>query len=138
MSAIHAVLLVPHEGDPYKLLGDPDSAAWRLGSRPPVAMECPWCERWVPLADNCECGCDACNIPHRRALGLAWEGEETWQGYEYASQALPPTCNVGFEVSWALELGTSGAIGGLRDVLETLGTIVPLDADGRELDGGAA
>ena len=37
MTAVASVLLVPSEGDPHKLLGDPESAAWKLGARPPMA-----------------------------------------------------------------------------------------------------
>lgn len=36
---ITAVLLIPKEGDPHKILGDADSVAWKCGARPPTAQE---------------------------------------------------------------------------------------------------
>ena len=32
------ILLIPHDGDPRHLLGDPSSVAWRCGARPPVLV----------------------------------------------------------------------------------------------------
>ncbi len=39
MSPVHTILLIPSDGDPHHLLGDPDSVPWRLGWRPPVLYE---------------------------------------------------------------------------------------------------
>lgn len=40
MTAIHYVFLIPCDPDPHKLLGDPESVAWKCGARPPVF----WCQ----------------------------------------------------------------------------------------------
>jgi len=37
----------------------------------PKACLCPWCEKWVPLAGSCECGCDLCNVDPRQSLDLS-------------------------------------------------------------------
>ena len=47
MSKIKAVLLIPEEGDPHKLLGDSESAAWKCGARPPVVG------LWACLVGGC-------------------------------------------------------------------------------------
>lgn len=36
-SDVEFAVLVPAEGDPHKLLGNPESTAWRLGARLPIA-----------------------------------------------------------------------------------------------------
>lgn len=81
MNKITTVLLVPKLGDPQHLLGDPTSAAWKLGARPPIMTECGiCCGRW---------GCqepghtDPFNDHHpRRALVLAVDEQPVAEGMD--------------------------------------------------------
>jgi len=133
-SDIHAILLVPHAGDPHKLLGDPKSTAWECGARPPMAYRVeddPWAPGRLPGRYAREAQIRGWVMPVR-ALVLAWGGEVVWQGCEACRRAQPQQAREDIEdaVLRVLEAGTAEAIQWLRDVLAPLGTIVLLDPRG--------
>ncbi len=95
----YALLLIPTEADPLKLLGDPESVAWRCGGRPPVAhrmnvgpllpKDAPEDWRWIAGARPPDTeGPDADEPRHagyRHALPLIWEGEPIADGIDRAA-----------------------------------------------------
>ncbi len=121
---IHAVLLVPHEGDPLGLLREGP-----CGARPPRAQR-GWCNRsqahdlWEPSEGSARAA---------RALVLGWDGEvlrqalvrlpagEGWEGANYADWIVA--------IVWAMQGDTEN----LLNLVDDLGTILLVDADGREL-----
>ncbi len=95
--SVHAILLVPAEGDPLGLL-----AEGPCGARPPMAMRgvCPhhgrgpwwdedfageWCATWG--------GDEHCNwhITRERALVLAWDGTPVAEGLDRADRCFTLT-----------------------------------------------
>lgn len=132
-----AVLLVPAEGDPLGLLREGP-----CGARPPIAehvaedMHGKGCKRtreWFAPPQRTCCSMAGLSMlaPHRRALVLAWDGEVVPEGCFRASR-----------------LGTSEWISAVADGLKRgyvhgfvryqsqkhgLGTVIWIDADGREV-----
>ena len=80
MSEIKAVLLIPEEGDPHKLL-----KKGPYGARPPWAARCATCQRWVGGdGEGLTCHCfRGPAIPS--ALVLAWNGESVAEGGPWLS-----------------------------------------------------
>ena len=115
MSEIKAILLVPAEGDPHGLLREGP-----CGARPPMAVE--GSESWSACPWYPECGAI------RASLVLAWDGKPVREGcYRVAdTNNVTPTAVPG-AIKCALEGDPI-----LRSISE-LGTIVLLDADGKEI-----
>ena len=139
MSKVHAVLLIPAEGDPRGLL-----EKGPCGARPPIA--CWDGERWKSWTDN---GWWWPVVPGRRALVLAWGGEPVWQGAVWTEVAAQDDWPVA--TSWRLLVKTLRVCvfnstpwlrGGPtqrsmkmpRGIVGDLGTLVLLDAEGREVN----
>ena len=117
---IKSILLKPEEGDPHELLGDPESKAWDCGARPPRAHL--WRDRW--------CG-GVGVVNEQRALVLAWEGRPVLEGLERAwriGQSVPR-----FNLINPWYWSSSERLDSLGDGFQLLGTIILLDADGREV-----
>ena len=115
MSKVHAVLLVPAEGDPHGLLREGP-----CGARPPMAFLWRAVGRWLAMSPG-----DETIAP--RALVLAWGGEPVAEGLDRLARCLgwePP--GDGIDVEEMLDLWLSG----LRT---KTGTLVLLDAEGREV-----
>jgi len=117
MPDIRAVLLVPEEGDPYGLLREGP-----CGARPPIAVDFGSPVGWL----------GGIHKPGgflrvlRRALVLAWDGEVVPEGMDRMVRALgwPAFAQCGSpEIMWWT----------WRPFIDHLGTIVLLDADGREV-----
>jgi len=112
MSEIKHILLEPAEGDPHKLLGDPNSAAWKCGARPPTVVKVGdvWLRGWPTIDDD--------------ALVLAWDGEPVAGGLDRASRVCGrgPWLAQGFEMVLYY-----------KAKWEAIGTLVLLDAEGREV-----
>jgi len=132
-SDVRAVLLVPAEGDPLKLLADNP-----CGGRPPAAVEWDitrlesyfsrpaggWC--WLPGSTMVPG-----YPPHRRhALVLAWDGELVAEGIDRASRRSPG--HHGWVVEWQVRGLLTGEFLQPGRSLTALGAVVVLDADGRE------
>lgn len=129
---IRGVLLIPAEGDPFRLLRD---GPW--GARPPTALLCNADERnrpgvpgaWHPAGPPCR------EHPRTRALVLWAEGRVVPDGVfrawfhtdDVAGDALGPL--VGAEDPGEV----IEAVMSWRRNDEPLGTLVCLDADGREV-----
>lgn len=119
--SVHAVLLIPAEGDPHGLLREGP-----CGARPPVAFH------YVVQSDSWWAGCHEHNDigsinATRTALVLAWAGqpvaEGCWRAYECRTKphGFLPSFN-----GW-----TMGHLDSAR--YWNLGTVLFLDADGREV-----
>ena len=133
MINISAILIIPAEGDPHGLLkGGP------CGSRPPMAraeVDGPTgtrVGRWVPYHGLL----DLSMHPDSRALVLAWEGKPVAAGLFrlwYAADDIG-----GAELCSVLYHYDDDPRGLLVQVAQwgDLGTIVLLDADGREVADG--
>lgn len=121
MSAIHAVLLVPEEGDPLGLLkGGP------CGSRPPKAWlhEGIWRHGHASSNDN---------FP--RALAIAWSGV-LWQARPWLERAaIRAKCERRHSIRDLLDevVFLGEGVGALVEALYELGTVVILDANGKEV-----
>ena len=87
MSKIHAVLLVPEEGDPHGLLREGP-----CGARPPMAWQNAEC-RWFPLP-HLSYDAALLGLEWQRALVLAWDGEPVVEGLDRLSRAT------GYEDHW--------------------------------------
>lgn len=111
MTAIHGVLLVPEEGDPHELLREGP-----CGARPPMAYRFRKEDTtWRP--DPGRWG--------QRALVLAWDGEPVVEGldrFRRATGAMWPESYISERWWDRLSAGMAG-----------WGTIILLDADGREV-----
>ncbi len=139
MSEIKAILLVPAEGDPHGLLSEGP-----CGARPPLAY---WYKRaWAPCTARA-----AHSHDKRRALVLAWDGKPVREGCDRAdwldvwksaqddygiyANAYPD------RDTWATVYAlmdhpddTHVTVDDLRRLCAELGTIVLLDADGKEIE----
>jgi len=121
-SEITTVLLVPEEGDPLGLL-----AEGPCGARPPVAYEWQAVKKWRtydgPLPP-----------PERRrpywrgALVLAWDGEPVAEGLDRAGRRAQ-----GFSCPYNDAQLSIAVVLRFRAMWETLGALILLDADGREV-----
>ena len=130
---IHAVLLVPAEGDPHRLL-----RTGPCGARPPMVHR--WLEsarsnrlwsRWYVWSDR-----SARIHDSQRALVLAWDGEPAAAGIFHARYKADDI-DAAELVSLLYGLGSLEDMAAevrhwkLNDAL--LGTVVLLDADGQEV-----
>jgi len=129
MSKVHAVLLIPEEGDPHGLLHEGP-----CGARPPRAWCCDWETddegetwttepRWLPARSFTSAA--------RHALVLACDGKPVEVGCFYAAQGsrfLSPT-----RVRNIVQNALHGGYHWRRRNLEERGTLVLLDAEGREV-----
>lgn len=125
MTAVASVLLVPSEGDPHKLLGDPESVAWKLGARPALAWHTAHGAPYHPWAAGPAPGRWRTESKPREALVLMWEKE-----------VLGDVCDaialrIG-RVSWTLMRLMVAAAQELECVL------VVLDAHGIAIESGEA
>ena len=122
MPEIKAILLVPAEGDPNGLLKEGP-----CGARPPFAVR--WMSRSISLIPEWRAGpSGGLRGSNPRALVLAWDGKTVREGCYRAADALDhaPSAVPG-AIECALEDGLI-----LHSIAE-LGTIVLLDADGKEI-----
>ena len=129
MPDIKAILLKPAEGDPHGLLKEGP-----CGARPPTAY---WYKRaWAPCTAKA-----AHSHDKRRALVLAWGGKPVREGCYRAADASGYAPSA---VSGAIECAlvyapmnypddTHLTVDDLRRLCSELGTIVLLDADGKEI-----
>ena len=69
----------------------------------------------------------------RVALVLAWGGEPVWQGCEVAQRAQPQRAAEFIEDAAAAVTNATATTRWLREVLAPVGTIIALDAEGREV-----
>lgn len=154
MSEIKAVLLIPEEGDPHKLL-----KKGPCGARPPMAVRRTYprivheSNEWGDSTYNGEL-CRACGQPwpcetpgkvesegHVRwkpgnrhttvpdALVLAWDGEPVAEGLDRLSRAIRGHGWLMQREDFALAILPHRALSVARDT----GTLVLLDAEGREV-----
>ena len=117
MSEIHAVLLIPEEGDPLGLL-----KGGRCGSRPPKAWRQPDGQRWRH-------GHQSPNEGYVRALVLAWGGVPVraaapWLQSRQRNRWIGTVTDL---------LNNTTPIPSDLAVLEEAGTILFLDADNIEV-----
>jgi len=158
MGEVHAVLLVPHQGDRSGLLAD-----GLCGARPPMLMEWRcyrdgclynWWEYRAPgAAPVCaECGDWESVRLVRKALVLAWDGKLAAEGMDRLDWAqhrgagwpgrgrtanFTPHHPLVPESLWrTYECGWLACHGGDHKGRPGLGTLVLLDADGREVTDG--
>ena len=127
MSEIKAVLLIPEEGDPHKLL-----KKGPYGARPPWAARCATCQRWVGGdGEGLTCHCfRGPAIPS--ALVLAWGGKPVAEGCWGANRAeWGEFCSA---VDYIMH-GTPEEAEEFRYYVlaRTAGDLVLLDAEGREV-----
>lgn len=149
MTTISAILLIPADGDAHGLLRDGP-----CGARPPTirhpsagASQCSRCRGSGILAvDEYVAGsCPECEhgVLYSRALVLAWDGDIVPDGCDRAdwcrASARGSAHTPGRDTAY-LVLGVLGRTMRLRDhtsvladFVADLGTIVLLDADGREV-----
>ena len=130
MTDIHAVLLIPAEGDPHGMLREGP-----CGARPPIA--CWDGERWRSWTDN---GCWWPVVPGRRALVFAWGGKPVAEGMDratYAATSIPRW--------WVDHPALADRRWHTHEIVEWVGptladlcgcTLVLLDAEGREVSDG--
>jgi hypothetical protein len=123
LSEIKAVLLVPHEGDPHKLL-----AEGPCGARPPTA----WLDHDGKGNSWWRAGCKVAGIEEHDALVLAWCGEPVEVGCFYAAQGSRFLCTT--SVRNIVQFALHGTYHGDRPILEERGTLILLDAEGREVN----
>ena len=132
MSKVHAVLLVPHEDGTYGLLEEGP-----CGARPPMAYQETGTRIWRPF-----CGALGENHPESNdALVFAWNGEPVWQGAVWVEGVLaaldcdetPSWRLLVNRVSRALVERRPAAVNMLRRLVGDLGTLLLLDAEGREV-----
>ena len=121
MSKVHAVLLIPEEGDPHKLL-----KKGPYGARPPWAARCATCQRWVGGdGEGLTCHCfRGPAIPS--ALVLAWNGESVAEAQPYIERAGIDYALLASFVAYALK-GMDIGQGPWP------GTLVLIDAEGQEV-----
>lgn len=131
MSEIKAILIVPKKGDPHGLLKEGP-----CGARPPMAVEgnegwraWPWYPSTTPP------------LP-RAALVLAWDGRAVREGCDRVdwSKVGSPEPHHSVRDAWATVFplmdhpeDTDVTVGWLAGLCSELGTIVLLDADGKEI-----
>lgn len=122
------ILLVPAKGDPHGLL-----AKGPYGSRPPMMWRCTCSPRWRACGHR-KYSCTDCHSQGfpGAALVLAHEGKPAEEGLDRAGR-MPRTSRgwvakvVGYALGWWPD-----DVGALADP-ELPGTLVLLDADGREV-----
>lgn len=138
---VHAVLLRVAEADPHGLLADGP-----CGARPPVVYRSRGCgvghpDTWQPHDEFVRRGeCYMCECPEE-ALVLAWGGESVWQGAVWTEGVVaaldcdetPSWRLLVNRVSRALVERRPAAVNMLRRLVGDLGTLVLLDAEGREV-----
>lgn len=139
MSKVHAVLLVPHEGDPHGLLKEGP-----FGARPPMVVRVRgrWINPWVRPSDAdrtilTEWAIDEIALP--TALVLAWDGKPVPVLWDWSYDGVRVMFNCVVRVLEAA-LGWSAYeddfdsddVGVLTDH-RLPGTLVLLDAEGREV-----
>lgn len=112
---VSAVLLVPHPGDELGLL-----AEGPCGARPPVARKKPGHSDWLP-GHAVKPGWSPGPRGTLTALVLAWDGKPVAEGLDRAGHWFP-----------GISLGNVVADGQLC-ARQGLGTLILLDADGREI-----
>ena len=129
MPKIKAILLVPSEGDPHGLLREGP-----CGARPPMAVE--GSESWSACPWYPECGAI------RASLVLAWDGKPVREGCDRAdwTGVESPEPHHSVRDTWATVFplmdhpeDTDITVDDLRRLCAELGTIVLLDADGKEI-----
>lgn len=119
---IHAVLLVPAEGDPHGLLREGP-----CGARPPMVwtLRCERCgDIWVPRGGPSSKAAFQAHRHHWERTGLNARTACRWQG---------PTALV---LAWGGQPVPEGMDRLARCPAMKVGTILLLDADGREVSGG--
>lgn len=122
MSKVHAVLLVPAEGDPHGLLREGP-----CGARPPVV-----CDHHGVWGASFNHGCLM-----RKALVLTWDGKPVAEGLDRATTAATTTPQwwVGYPAlsdrSWPRHEIAKWVGRALADLCSC--TLVLLDAEGREV-----
>lgn len=134
MTDIKAILLKPPEGDPHGLLKEGP-----CGVRPPMAY---WYKgAWAPCTARA-----AHSHDKRRALVLAWDGKPVREGCDRADWA--DICSLQLHSpdrdTWATVYAlmdhpedTHVTVDDLRRLCSELGTIILLDAEGREVGDGS-
>lgn len=125
--AIKAILLIPTEGDPHGLLRE-----GVCGARPPLAISGHLCgyeehRNWKSPEDY-EYHSDCYMCSSKAALVLAWDGKPVREGCYRAADAIGYAPSA---VPGAIECALDGDQM-IRSISE-LGTIVLLDADGKEI-----
>lgn len=135
MSAVHGVLLVPHEGGPHGLL-----AEGPCGARPPIVTEwghAPGITHWGSLA-SAERTFQWMRTG-RRGLGLAWGGRALKRSCRDVDDERAPRrdCGVHHHVRRAVMYPhlLDVTLPMLQKACADIGTIVLIDADGREVTG---
>ena len=138
---VHAVLLRVAEADPHGLLADGP-----CGARPPVVYRSRGCgvghsDSWAPHSEFVRRGeCYMCDYPEE-SLVLAWDGGPVWQGAVWAEGVLA-ALDCDETPSWRLLVNRVARVlrpGGtrlskmLQRLVGDLGTLVLLDAEGREV-----
>jgi len=117
MSKVHAVLLIPEDGDPHNLLKEGP-----CGARPPMAS--PYEGKFeAHTSDWAPCW------PGETALVLAWDGEPVAEGLDRLSRAIRGH-------GWLMQMEDSApakVATWALSVARGTGTLVLLDADGREV-----
>lgn len=140
MSEIKAVLLVPAEDDPHGLLREGP-----CGARPPMAYL--YKRAWAPCTAR-----GAHSFDKRRALVLAWGGQTVVEGMDrldwcrhrgwgrpgrgQSANYVPAHDDVPDTLWRAYENGWLAAHGGDHKGIPGIGTLVLLDAEGREVSDG--
>lgn len=134
-----AVLLVPPDGDPHKLLGDPESVEWKCGARPPAL-------HWYECAEHggswgefgrfhCgTCGARTEKSRNRSALVLAADGVVLAAGWHYGDAAVRRKGGRTGRVKCRRSTPELAAVWAKAYVKVGLSAVViTLDADGREI-----
>lgn len=128
---IHTVLLTPAEGDPHGLLANGVLGA---ATPAPTAAVCDNCRNWRVHAGLGFCTCDGWTFTSsRRSLVLAWDGEQVAEGLDRYCRILH--MDRGILYSRVLGVLREGHSQVTADMTRGrgLGSIVLLDADGREV-----
>lgn len=131
---VRTILLIPAEGDPHKLLGDPESVAWRYGWRPPVMTRS--CRNVWGIARPI--------VVEATGLVLAAEGWAVSAGcqqmYRVALRvAIRSTAGITGEYPTPEDIYTeedfvrTGGGAALRRMCEPVGTLILLDESGMEI-----
>jgi hypothetical protein len=124
---IHAVLLIPEDGDPLGLL-----AEGPCGARPPMAWQCTCSPRWRPCSPN-KYSCADCHSQGfpGRALPLVWDGEPAAEGMDRLGRLWPQMTTSLIEHIVAGAVDPGRVVPFVWDV--PLCHVVLLDSEGREV-----
>jgi len=135
MSKIHAVLLVPEDGDPHGLLKE-----GVCGARAPIMaraeafvdidiwVDTGWCRDWTVEEWH--------QRKQQRALVLAWDGEPVVEGIDRMNRCRKrtPVGHIPKHLPVSLPAELFGAwLPAMLAADQGLGTIILLDAEGREV-----